>query len=342
MAIISGNFYLNRSQMLGNAQYILDYLTGRGWSKNAVCGMLGNMEKESTINPGIWQSLKEGRYDLGYGLVQWTPATNYINWANARGYDIKDINGQLEKILDELATGTQYYPTSGYPETFKQFSVSSKSPEYLAEAFLYNYERPGEPNPGPRRECARYWYNTLTGGGGGGDSTSQKIDDAVEWMIDIANDPACGYDQTHRWGPDYDCSSLIISAWQQAGVPIFDNQKIGYTGSMRNEFLKRGFNDVTSQVNCATGAGLLRGDICLTVSGGHVVTYIGDGQIVHASINELGTVTGGQTGDQTGKEICTRSYYNGPWEYVLRYQGGYAPGPNPSKKVSLIRWIPAA
>ena len=44
-----------------------------------------------------------------------------------------------------------------------------------------------------------------------------KTEKAVTWAIEIANDPAHGYDQDNRWGPDYDCSSLVISAWQQAG-----------------------------------------------------------------------------------------------------------------------------
>lgn len=50
--------------------------------------------------------------------------------------------------------------------------------------------------------------------------------------------------------------------------------------------------------------------------------YIGNGNIVHASINELGKITGGKPGDQTGKEICVRGYYNKPWTAVLRYVDG--------------------
>lgn len=339
MAVTSKNAYLTITQMTGNAQYIMDYMTQRGWTKNAVCGMLGNMQAESTINPGIWQSLKEGRYDLGYGLVQWTPATNYINWANSHGYDRMDIVGQLEKILDELRTGTQYYPTSRFPETFSEFSKSTKTPEYLAEAFLYNYERPGAPNPAPRRTNARYWFDNINSDSA---ETTKTINNYVNWMISIANDNSHGYDQARRWGPDYDCSSFVVKGLQQAGIPMFDNQSIGYTGSLRSELLKRGFNDVTAQVNRTSGAGLLRGDICLTVSGGHVVTYIGNSQIVHASINEFGGITGGKTGDQTGKEICVRSYYNSPWEYILRYKTGYSETIDPPtpERVSLVRWIP--
>lgn len=36
----------------------------------------------------------------------------------------------------------------------------------------------------------------------------------------------------------------------------------------------------------------------------HVVTCTDSDNIVHASINEYGGIVNGQTGDQTGKEIC--------------------------------------
>ena len=56
-----------------------------------------------------------------------------------------------------------------------------------------------------------------------------KIEKAVTWALAIANDNTHGYDQQYRWGPDYDCSSLIISAWQQAGVPV-KTKGAAYTG----------------------------------------------------------------------------------------------------------------
>lgn len=40
--------------------------------------------------------------------------------------------------------------------------------------------------------------------------------------------------------------------------------------------------------------------------------------IGHASIDENGRASGGQAGDQTGKEVCTRSWYAGSWDVVLR------------------------
>lgn len=140
------------------------------------------------------------------------------------------------------------------------------------------------------------------------------IEKAVNWIIGIANDNTHGYDQGSRWSPDYDCSSLVISAWKQAGV----NLTCTYTGNMYANMVNKGFSDITSQVNLATGSGLARGDVLLNVAN-HTAMYIGNGQICEATGNENGGITGGQTGDQTGREICINSYRNYPWNYVLRY-----------------------
>lgn len=41
-------------------------------------------------------------------------------------------------------------------------------------------------------------------------------------------------------------------------------------------------------------------------------------KIGHSSIDENGKASGGKAGDQTGKEVCTRSWYNGAWGFVAR------------------------
>lgn len=41
-------------------------------------------------------------------------------------------------------------------------------------------------------------------------------------------------------------------------------------------------------------------------------------KIGHASIDENGKAKGGAAGDQNGKEVCTRSWYSKPWDYILR------------------------
>lgn len=145
-----------------------------------------------------------------------------------------------------------------------------------------------------------------------------KRDDAVELALQMANDPVHGYDQTHRWGPDYDCSSFLSYVWQEVGVPVRDKGAT-YTGNMYPAFTAAGFRNVTGSINLKTGAGLQSGDVLLNVVH-HTAMYIGNGRVVQASGNEKGGITGGQTGDQTGREIATATYYNYPWDYVLRYE----------------------
>lgn len=40
--------------------------------------------------------------------------------------------------------------------------------------------------------------------------------------------------------------------------------------------------------------------------------------IAHASIDEKGSARNGKAGDQTAKEVCIRTWYSKPWNYVLR------------------------
>ena len=156
---IAKNAFLTRSEMENNARIIYNYFTSKGWTKNAIAGMLGNIEVESTINPGIWENLDP--YGGGFGLVQWTPYTKYSNWA---GSDWEtNWNKQLERIIWELENGEQYYSTTAYPESFREFTQSTKSAYYLGGAFLHNYERPAEPDAVDRGNRAEQWFEFLGG-----------------------------------------------------------------------------------------------------------------------------------------------------------------------------------
>ena len=87
---------LSQEEMDNNAQEFANDMGARGFSSEAISGMLGNMQYESSINPGRWQGDVVGDYSAGFGLVQWTPATNYTDWATANGYKITDPYGQEE------------------------------------------------------------------------------------------------------------------------------------------------------------------------------------------------------------------------------------------------------
>lgn len=164
MAWIEGNFPLNQSQMDNNARELYSYMSGLGFTVNAIAGMLGNMWRESTVNPGVWQNYKVN-YNLGFGLVQWTPAKNFISWAQQNKLDYTKGETQCRRIKFEYENGQQYYSTKKYPLSFKEYARSTQSPEYLAEVFFYNYERGAEASADMegRKKWARYFYELLDG-----------------------------------------------------------------------------------------------------------------------------------------------------------------------------------
>lgn len=169
--MVYGNRYLTQAESDENALEIASIMVGSlQLSFNAVAGMLGNMKVESGINPGIWENLDYGNMDVGFGIVQWTPASKYINWCIEKNpaYSTYDnyatIELQVDRIYYELENGLQYIPTEAYPMTAREFMYSDLAPSYLAEVFLKNYERAGVEKLEERKYWADYYYSLITGG----------------------------------------------------------------------------------------------------------------------------------------------------------------------------------
>lgn len=159
---VTGNRYLSQAEMENNAEIIYGYFNNQGWTLEAICGMLGNFQRESTINPGIWQNLMVAESN-GYGLAQWTPSTNVTNWLRQQGYAIDDGTAQCEWIVTQTVPTGQWIPTSQYGMSFAEYIVSTDSPETLAEAWCLNFERAGVSAMEERRQYARRWYNYFEG-----------------------------------------------------------------------------------------------------------------------------------------------------------------------------------
>lgn len=145
----------------------------------------------------------------------------------------------------------------------------------------------------------------------------ERIEKAVTWAIDTALDPAHGYDQVNRLLPDVDCSSLVALALQNGGFNINPAQIT--THNFIEWAINHGFTKIPYDKNFTFS----RGDIVINPAR-HMVLMVNEYECVTASINEKGTITGGKTGDQTGKEVYVRYMYQPDygWKYVLRFTFG--------------------
>ena len=169
---------LNKSQMEVNATYLYNALTSRGWTINSISGILGNMQAESTINPGRWQGNNVG-IGPAYGIVQWDPFTKYTEWASNQELDPSEMDSNLSRIDYEIANNLQWIATPLYNFSFSDFTKSTETPEYLASAFLKNYERAGVEVEEQRRENARYWFDFL----GGVTPRPEKSKHKFKWVL---------------------------------------------------------------------------------------------------------------------------------------------------------------
>lgn len=134
-----------------------------------------------------------------------------------------------------------------------------------------------------------------------------KIETAVAWAEQIAADDRHGYSQVHRNGPDYDCSSFVGTALSNARFAV---SKYSTTRNLESQLIKCGFKKCHAPWK--------RGDIHLA-AGHHVTMSTDASHIVHASQSENGGIDG-KTGDQTGREICIRTYYGLPYSNLVHYR----------------------
>jgi len=237
-----GDFYASNSSLTKteqqiNAKYIYTSMISRGWTINAICGILGNMQTESTINPDRWQGgvVKDSK---GYGLVQWTPSTNFRYWSKS---NIKDdlMDEELARIDWELENGKQYYKTNDYPLTFMQFKQSTASAYNLGRTFGRNYERSAailaggdaaEKSLNARGNAATNWYEYLKNMEvkeetkpdvikPEEDSSEMTDDDQVLYFIREQDG------ELYRLGAhgedDWDCSGLVMEAVEPLGYEFY-------------------------------------------------------------------------------------------------------------------------
>lgn len=155
--------YLTQSEMKNNATEFYGYFNSKGFTIESVAGMLGNLQQESNINPGMKQTASASS---GWGLIQWTPSSNLTGYATAHGSDWATGEIQTQLMWDEIINGYggQWIrkPSLGYGYTGAEFSQLTDVAE-ACKAYLYERERAGVAALDKRLTYASNWYEYLTG-----------------------------------------------------------------------------------------------------------------------------------------------------------------------------------
>ena len=161
--IIGVNVYLTEKQQEENATAFYYYFRARGATVQAICGMLGNINWESGLNPGRKQTTST---TSGWGLIQWTPSTVITNWCSQMGYNWWDGYAQCERIWSEGTetnnAGGTWLPTKEYPYSWDEFLKLTDGHEAVY-AYLKERERAGDERVQNRLDYCDKWlvyFNT--------------------------------------------------------------------------------------------------------------------------------------------------------------------------------------
>lgn len=154
---------------IDNMMLVLQYFLAKGWTRNSICGMLGNMMVESTVNPWLFEHHSLDWSDPnailadsgGMGLTQWTPCRKYYQWAVDSTLDPESGNTMCDRIYYEYENNLQWSLDNYGHHTWEDFVTSTETPEILARVFLWAYERPADPDLSQRQANARWCFNNL-------------------------------------------------------------------------------------------------------------------------------------------------------------------------------------
>lgn len=82
-----------------NKEMVYSYLRSKGLSLASACGIMANIQRESSYNPKA-----KGDSGTSFGLCQWHKSrwNDLKNFCNISEFDINTIEAQIEFMLDEM------------------------------------------------------------------------------------------------------------------------------------------------------------------------------------------------------------------------------------------------
>ena len=148
------------------ATAVWKFFTGKGYSKHATAGIMGNLYQESGLDP----TKKQYGGGPGRGIGQWTVSEERFaglqKHAQSKGKDWTDLQSQLEWIDMELhgkdrSTKVILDKQYGGIEKFKQ----ATDYKWATNAFEDAFERAGDARMENRYKYAKNYYDSMTNAG---------------------------------------------------------------------------------------------------------------------------------------------------------------------------------
>lgn len=150
-----------------NAKYAYNYLNQKGLPSHVSAGIVGNLMKESGVNPASRDG--DSRGGIG-GIAQWDPSRSrgLMQYSQSTGRSPKELETQLDFVLHEAQQRGDLNKV-----------MSAKTPEEAAVIFGRNYERPNEKYADwASRQAYARGLETRVWGGEGQDEELTNIPDS--------------------------------------------------------------------------------------------------------------------------------------------------------------------
>jgi len=138
---IGAGYYYNHMTLIQNAMNVKAFFEEHypSMTKEAIIGIIANMDHESYLNPAQQEHGKGGSASYGYGLLMWTPArTKIVAYANQEGGNWYD--GDLQLDYARISIPSTWIVSQAYPYTWAQYQTLNDYNE-ATRTFFYNFER---------------------------------------------------------------------------------------------------------------------------------------------------------------------------------------------------------
>jgi len=172
----------------GSAQYVWQTLLGKGFTKEAIAGVLGNFQQESGIDP-----TSEQANGVGKGLAQWsaggrwdTGSNSMLAYSNKKQLDPWKISTQVKFMLFEMRNNVGGFDIA----TFRRMSNTVDATIYFHDRFEASADSDDFVRT-VRGQFAKEWYTKLENVGPRDENYGEIVDLGVYCDSIVSGGKSC-------------------------------------------------------------------------------------------------------------------------------------------------------